>query len=156
MSNVAGCCPPRRRDAGGPAAAYKTVRAELKAYGGGLRGSELVALSKCDALTDDVIAEKMAELSGPHARSRCRLAAAGQGMKEVLFALAREVERGRNGIGRRRRGRILTAEVRLWLSGGPNGAQAQKCRTARWISGDAISTTGNIVTHATPQANIQR
>jgi len=77
--------------------AYKTVRAELKAYGGGLaRKKELVALTKCDALTEDVIAEKAAQLQRA-ARKKPLLVSAvsGEGMKEALFALAREVERGR-------------------------------------------------------------
>ena len=45
----------------------------------------------------------------------------------------------------------------------PAGAQwsgvcsgSQKDWTARWIIGDAKSTTGSIVTHAMPQANIHR
>ena len=80
------------------AAAYKTVRAELKAYGGGLaRKKELVALTKCDALTEDVIAEKAAELQRAARKKPLQISAvSGQGMKEALFALAREIERGRN------------------------------------------------------------
>jgi GTP-binding protein len=76
---------------------YKTVRAELKAYGGGLaRKKELVALTKCDALTEDVIAEKAAELQRAARKKPLQISAvSGQGMKEALFALAREVERGR-------------------------------------------------------------
>ncbi|MFZ1992168.1 MAG: GTPase ObgE [Alphaproteobacteria bacterium] len=45
------------------AAAYETVRAELAAYSDELMDKpEIVALNKCDALTDDVIAERTAEL----------------------------------------------------------------------------------------------
>ena len=79
------------------AAAYKTVRAELKAYGGGLaRKKELVALTKCDALTEDVIAEKAAALQRAARKKPLQISAvSGQGMKEALFALAREIERGR-------------------------------------------------------------
>jgi GTP-binding protein len=79
-------------------AAYKTVRAELKAYGGGLaRKKELVALTKCDALTEDVIAEKAAALQRAARKKPLQISAvSGQGMKEALFALAREIERGRN------------------------------------------------------------
>ena len=41
------------------AGAYRTVRAELKAYGGGLaKKKEIVALSKIDALDDDTIAKR--------------------------------------------------------------------------------------------------
>ncbi len=77
--------------------AYKTVRAELKAYGGGLaRKKELVALTKCDALTEDVIAEKAAALQRAARKKPLLISAvSGQGMKEALFALAREIERGR-------------------------------------------------------------
>ncbi len=43
------------------AAAYKTIRAELKAYGGGLaKKKEIVALSKCDSVTPEVAEEKAA------------------------------------------------------------------------------------------------
>ncbi len=79
------------------AEAYKTVRAELKAYGGGLaRKKELLALTKCDALTADVIAEKAAELQRAARKKPLLISAvSGQGMKEALFALAREIERGR-------------------------------------------------------------
>ena len=42
---------------------YKTIRAELKAYGGGLiRKPELIALNKCDALDKETIARKCAAL----------------------------------------------------------------------------------------------
>ena len=46
------------------AGAYKTVRRELVAYGAGLEEKrEIVALNKCDALTEDVIAEKVKKLA---------------------------------------------------------------------------------------------
>ena len=54
------------------AGAYRTVRGELKAYGGGLeKKKEIVALSKCDALDDETLAAKAAELKTAAARSRC-------------------------------------------------------------------------------------
>lgn len=44
--------------------AYRTVRAELEAYGGGLaEKAELVALNKCDALDGATVARKRAALS---------------------------------------------------------------------------------------------
>ena len=53
------------------AGAYRTVRAELKAYGEDLaKKKEIVALSKCDALDDDAIAAKLAELKARRARNR--------------------------------------------------------------------------------------
>jgi GTP-binding protein len=75
------------------AGAYRTVRAELKAYGAGLdRKKEIVALSKCDALDDDTLAAKAAGLKAasrkkPHLVS----AVSGRGVKDVLAALAREI-----------------------------------------------------------------
>lgn len=75
------------------AGAYRTVRAELRAYGAGLaRKKEIVALSKCDALDDAALAAKAAELKAA-ARKKPHLVSAvsGRGMKDVLAALAREI-----------------------------------------------------------------
>ena len=45
------------------AAAYRVVRGELEAYGGGLRDKpEIVCLNKCDALTEEDAAERAAAL----------------------------------------------------------------------------------------------
>jgi GTP-binding protein len=74
---------------------YRTVRRELKAYGGGLATKkEIVALSKCDALDDATLAEK-AEVLKKAARKKPLLlsAVSGLGVKEALFALAREIGR---------------------------------------------------------------
>jgi GTP-binding protein len=75
------------------AADYRTVRAELKAYGAGLeKKKEIVALSKCDALDDATLAAKAAELKAASRKKPMLLSAvAGRGVKEVLTALAREV-----------------------------------------------------------------
>lgn len=77
------------------AAAYKTVRRELKAYGGGLaQKKEIVALSKCDALDEETLAEKTEALKKAARKKPLLLSAvSGQGVKEVLFALAREITR---------------------------------------------------------------
>jgi GTP-binding protein len=75
------------------AGAYRTVRAELRAYGAGLdRKKEIVALSKCDALDEDTLAAKAAQLKAA-ARRKPHLVSAvsGRGVKEVLAALAREI-----------------------------------------------------------------
>jgi GTPase len=79
------------------AGAYRTVRAELKAYGGGLaRKKEIVALSKCDALDDAAIAEKTEQLKAAARKKPLVVSAvAGRGVKEVLGALAREIEKSR-------------------------------------------------------------
>jgi len=79
------------------AAAYRTVRAELKAYSAELaKKKEIVALSKCDALDDDAIAAKAAELKSAARRKPLVLSAvSGSGVKEVLTALAREIVKGK-------------------------------------------------------------
>jgi len=75
------------------AGAWRTVRAELKAYGAGLdRKKEIVALSKCDALDEDTLTAKAAELRAA-ARKKPHLVSAvsGRGVKEVIAALAHEI-----------------------------------------------------------------
>src|SRR4029079_18421836 len=77
------------------AEAYRTVRRELKAYGGGLdKKKEIVALSKCDALDAETIAERAAALQKASRKKPLVLSAvSGAGMKEALFALGREIVR---------------------------------------------------------------
>jgi GTP-binding protein len=79
------------------AAAYRTVRTELKAYGADLvKKKEIVALSKCDALDAVGIAAKVAELRAEARKKPLVLSAvSGAGLKEVLAALAREILRAR-------------------------------------------------------------
>jgi GTP-binding protein len=66
------------------AAAYRTVRAELKAYGAGLaKKKEIVALSKCDALGEDAIAAKAEALKAVARRKPLILSAvSGRGVKD--------------------------------------------------------------------------
>jgi GTP-binding protein len=75
------------------AGAYRTVRAELKAYGGGLgKKKEIVALSKCDAIGSDALAEQAAALKAAARKKPLLLSAAsGRGVPEALAALAREI-----------------------------------------------------------------
>ncbi len=75
------------------AEAYRTVRAELKAYGAGLhRKREIVALSKCDAVTPEVAAEKAAELARAARKKPVQLSAvAGIAVRDTLLKLARIV-----------------------------------------------------------------
>ena len=75
------------------ATAYKTVRAELKAFSPELaRKREILALSKCDALDAGTIAEKVAQLKAASRKKPMILSAvSGLGMKEAMFALAKEV-----------------------------------------------------------------
>ena len=84
------------------AGAYRTVRGELAAYGAGLEDKpELVALSKADALDDDLRAEKLAELSEAAGRPAALVSGvAGEGVRDLLRAAhgrvlaARAAERG--------------------------------------------------------------
>jgi GTP-binding protein len=76
---------------GDVAAAYRTVRGELDAYGHGLTDKEeIVALTKCDALDAAAIKKKLAALRKAAGRGRKVLAisaVAGTGMTEALRAL---------------------------------------------------------------------
>ena len=75
----------------------KTVRAEIKAYGAGLeKKKQVLALSKCDALGEDAIAAKAAELKAVARRKPIVLSAVShRGVDEVLAALAREIRGAR-------------------------------------------------------------
>ncbi len=77
------------------AAAYKTVRRELKAYSAELaKKKELVALSKCDSLDDAAIAEKADALKKAAKKTPIVLSAvSGLGVKDALFAIAKEIEK---------------------------------------------------------------
>ncbi len=81
------------------ATAYKTVRRELKAYSSELATKkEIVALSKCDALDAETIEAKFAELKKATRKTPLILSAvSGQGIKDALFALFREVNRTGSG-----------------------------------------------------------
>ncbi len=67
-------------------AAYKTIRAELEAYGAGLETKkEILCLNKVDALTDDLIEERCAALSkAAGVPVEAISAVAGKGVKTVL------------------------------------------------------------------------
>jgi GTP-binding protein len=81
------------------AAAYRTVRAELAAYGGGLDAKpEVVALNKCDALDEDTIAERAAALADAAGRSVFAVSGvSGQGVDTVLARLVEHVRAARAG-----------------------------------------------------------
>src|SRR5262245_25763545 len=68
------------------AGAYRTVRRELKAYGGDLgKKKEIVALSKCDAIDADTLALRMAELQKAARKKPLALSAvSGLGVKDAL------------------------------------------------------------------------
>jgi len=69
---------------------YKTVRAELEAYGGGLVDKpEIVALSKIDAMTPEQIKEQAARLKRASKKTPMLLSAhSRKGVPEALRALA--------------------------------------------------------------------
>ncbi len=75
--------------------AYRTVRRELKAYGGGLdKKKEIVALSKCDALDEATVKERAEALKKAARKKPLVLSAvSGEGVRECLFALIREMDR---------------------------------------------------------------
>ncbi|PPR20130.1 MAG: GTPase Obg/CgtA [Alphaproteobacteria bacterium MarineAlpha10_Bin3] len=71
------------------ASAYRTIRGELAAYGGGLTDkTELIGLNKCDALTAEEIAAKRATLGElSDARIISLSGVTGRGVKQALRAL---------------------------------------------------------------------
>jgi GTP-binding protein len=72
---------------------YKIIRAELKAYGGGLvRKPEIIALNKCDALTPAEIKRKVAALEKASKKDVYAISAVAQkGVKEVLALMAKKI-----------------------------------------------------------------
>jgi GTPase len=82
------------------AAAYKTVRAELAAYGHGLADKpEIVALSKADALSAEVVKRQLARLKRAAKRSPLLVSAvSGQGVADTLRALLKVIEEARRSL----------------------------------------------------------
>ncbi|MBU2582817.1 MAG: GTPase ObgE [Alphaproteobacteria bacterium] len=76
---------------------YETVRAELEAYDEGFADKpEIVALSKIDALTEDVLKQKFDDLKQVCGRRPLLLSAvSGKGVDEALFALSRHIDSAR-------------------------------------------------------------
>jgi len=74
--------------------AYKTVRAELDAYGQGLADKpEIVALNKADALAPDALKQQVARLKRAAKQTPLVLAGAtGQGVPEALRALVKVID----------------------------------------------------------------
>jgi len=79
------------------AEAYRVVRHELAAYGGGLDAKpEVVALNKCDALTAEDIKDKLEALEAACGRTVLPLSGvAGIGLRPVLGALADHIKQAR-------------------------------------------------------------
>ena len=80
---------------------YKTVRAELEAYGQGLTDKpEIVALSKADALTPEAIKKQTAKLKKACKKTPLILSSvSGQGVSEVLRALWKFIDKARDDAG---------------------------------------------------------
>jgi GTPase len=80
-----------------PVNAYKTVRHELEAYGHGLaEKAEIVALTKADALTPEMLKEQLARLKRAAKQTPYALSSAsGQGVPEVLRALLAIIDAAR-------------------------------------------------------------
>ncbi|MTH96349.1 GTPase, partial [Roseibium sp. RKSG952] len=78
-----------------PGEAYRVVRGELDAYGHGLPDkTEIVALSKCDALTEDMIAEKSASLEAVCGQKPLILSSAsGRNVDTALRMIARAIDK---------------------------------------------------------------
>ena len=77
--------------------AYKTVRAELAAYGNGLADKpEIVALNKADALSDDEIKQQLARLKRAAKKTPLVISGvSGKGVPEALRALFSVIEEAR-------------------------------------------------------------
>jgi len=83
-----------------PGKAYKTVRAELEAYGHGLAEKvEIVALSQIDILDPDARKKKVASLKRAAGRAPLLLSAVtGEGVEAVLRALMAVVAEARDAV----------------------------------------------------------
>jgi GTP-binding protein len=81
------------------AAAYRTVRTELSAYGHELAEKpEIVALNKADALDADAIKQQLARLKRAAKKTPLVISGvSGEGVPEALRALLNVVERSRRG-----------------------------------------------------------
>ena len=71
---------------------YKTIRAELKAYGGGLtRKAEIIAINKCDALTPAEVKKKIAALKKVSRKEVYAISAVSRkGVPEILALLSKK------------------------------------------------------------------
>ncbi len=74
--------------------AYTTIRGELNAYGNGLEErAEIVVLNKVDALDEETVAEKLAELKQASGSDVMKISAvAGQGVDQLLYAILRHID----------------------------------------------------------------
>ncbi|WP_075214108.1 GTPase ObgE [Mongoliimonas terrestris] len=82
------------------AEAYRVVRGELEAYGNGLdEKPEIVALSKVDALSPDLLKGRIKALKKAIGREPMTLSAAsGEGVDDALRVIWRTVDKGRRAV----------------------------------------------------------
>ena len=75
--------------------AYRTVRRELRAYSDQLaRKKEIVALSKADAIDEETLQQKFADLKKAARKTPIVLSAvSGKGIKDALYTITREIGR---------------------------------------------------------------
>ena len=75
--------------------AYRTVRRELRAYSDELaKKKEIVALSKADAIDEETLLQKFADLKKAARKTPLVLSAvSGKGIKDALYAITREIGR---------------------------------------------------------------
>jgi len=77
-------------------ASYRVIRGELAAYAEHLAVKpEVVGLNKCDALTDEEIARKLADLQAAGIDAFEMSGAAGRGVQAVLHRLFQEIKRSK-------------------------------------------------------------
>lgn len=78
---------------------YKTIRAELKAYGAGLaKKAEIIALNKSDAMTEEEAEEKQKALAKATRRKVYLISAAThQGTDKILEELLKHIDKHNNG-----------------------------------------------------------
>jgi GTP-binding protein len=94
-----------------PAEAYTIVRGEVEAYGAGLEDKpEIVALSKADAVPKDELKNKARALKKEAGTAPLVVSAvSGEGLRDVLRALASEVASLRAKGAKEKRGRASSA-----------------------------------------------
>jgi len=99
------------------AAAYRTVRGELQAYGAGLdQKTEFVALNKADALTSEAIETKRAALAEAAEGEVLVLSGiSGAGVREALRRLKKIVDARRQSEAQDRRDVVPADELRPWM-----------------------------------------
>ena len=100
------------------AAAYRTLRAEVGAYGAGLAGkAEILALNKVDALDEELVEAQVAELAAAAGRRPEEIlrisGATGAGVPELLRALAGRIMAWREAQGLQPAAKG-SAEVQPW------------------------------------------